>query len=683
MRASLAAYNAESVDIVRAFNLLLNVGSQRDELEQCDTIFDLAKLAGEEPEGLQAYSQASVRDAVYILLNASPPGVPPLDADLLVRHALGRLYQEAHFELERQSIIQMSLFGGRMPIASTRGEQQRDARFTPTELARTLVEQALSLKMEREELVVLDPACGCGVFLLEVLRELEARQYPKKIRLVGFDASPVSEVMARFCITRAVADSRRSGLRVDFELKRCDALATNWGRPDLILMNPPFASVNEMSEEERSAARAILGPAGYGKLDKSMAFMFKAADSLAIGGQMASVLPSTLFDSANGEPWRKAMMERVTIRLLGRFHGYGYFQGALVEPGFMVAASNRNGATPKANLTVLIANEGAEDAALRALRKGRKQIASPEHGVHLSFDYSADSVAPTGWMPRTFAHERILAALSNTPRVERLFDVQQGAHSGANDVFVITSDELNLLPRSEQKYFRPAAGTKTIRDGRLLKTQYVFFPYNESGLQLRTIDELTSSVPTYYALRLEPNKERLAKRASLVERGETKWWVLNRERKWQHERHPTLMSGYFGGRGGFAYDTTGEFVCVHGYAWFPLIKEYSPPEADPVDFHETDLPWAYVAILNSHPFEVLLSCFCSRVQGGQYNLSKHFVNNVPLPDLCREDVPADMVAELAKLGRIFSEGAPVNDEQLSQLIARAYGVQLNEWNLNE
>jgi hypothetical protein len=681
LRASLAAYNADNVQIVHAFNLLIGASAHRSELEVCRDMNDLMAVASGGERLLQQYGTANVEHAVFILLNSAPPGVPPLDPDLLIRHAAGRFYQEAHFELERQAIAQYSLFGGRIPVDPTRGRQQRDARFTPTELARALVEHSLLGVPTRDELVVLDPACGCGVFLLEALRELEAKGCQKKIKLMGFDKSPVSEVMARFCLERAVAESRESGMTVEYELRCCDALTADWGQPDVILMNPPFASVNEMSPDERAVARDILGKAGHGKFDKSMAFMFKAAASLRPGGQMASVLPSTLFDSANGESWRSAMLEKVKVRLLGRFHGYGYFQGALVEPGFVVASEGQG--QDERGLTVLVANEGTEDAALRSLRKGRKQFGSLDPGVHISFDYSTGAVTAAQWMPRTFAHEDLLAALSETPIVEQLFDVQQGAHSGANDIFIISLEELGTLPPSEQRYFRPAAGTKTIRDGRLLKTQYIFFPYNETGLQLRTLEEVVAHVPQFYAARLEHNRDRLLNRPSLVERRATEWWILNRERNWQRGKFPKLLTGYFGGIGGFAYDGTGEFVCVHGYAWLPLTKELSRVDDDPIDFHETDIPWAYCALLNSHPFQILLSCYCSRVQGGQFNLSKHFVNRVPLPDLFREEIPSDLVADLAVFGKTIAEGIPVDDNRLSHTVARAYGVGLSVWALEE
>ena len=252
LRAVLASYNATGADIIRGFNLLIEAADLRAELDSCDSLADVAALVQSDID-LRNFGNASVQDAIYILLNATPPGVPVLDADLLIRHASGRLYQEAHFELERQSVMQMSIFGGLAPSKTAHGQMQRDARFTPTPLARALAEQCLEGLAAEGELVILDPACGCGVFLVEALRELEAKRVRRPIRLVGFDTSEVSEAIATFCLRKAVKDARDGGMTVEFEIRRCDALQTEWGTPDVILMNPPFASVNDMTPRERES----------------------------------------------------------------------------------------------------------------------------------------------------------------------------------------------------------------------------------------------------------------------------------------------------------------------------------------------------------------------------------------------------------------------------------------------
>ena len=94
-----------------------------------------------------------------------------LDPYLLLRHASGTLFQEAHIELERPATARQ---GKLFPViyanmAPPAGQARRDARYTPANLARLLAESALKrfreLNPGTRSVEILDPACGSGVFL--------------------------------------------------------------------------------------------------------------------------------------------------------------------------------------------------------------------------------------------------------------------------------------------------------------------------------------------------------------------------------------------------------------------------------------------------------------------------------------------------------------------------------------
>ena len=74
-------------------------------------------------------------------LSPEPVSQCRLDPGLLLRHASGQLYQEAHLRLEREA-RQMSL-PGLASDATTPGLLTKDVRFTPPSLARALAQQAL------------------------------------------------------------------------------------------------------------------------------------------------------------------------------------------------------------------------------------------------------------------------------------------------------------------------------------------------------------------------------------------------------------------------------------------------------------------------------------------------------------------------------------------------------------
>lgn len=89
------------------------------------------------------------------------------------------------------------------------------------------------------------------------------------------------------------------------------------------------------------------------------------------------------------------------------------------------------------------------------------------------------------------------------------------------------------------------------------------------------------------------------------------------------------------------------------------------------------MPWAYIALLNSVAFECLLSHFCTRVGGGQYELYRKFTEQIPVPDLTRVD--ATVVKKMARAGRLLSRGKEISLSALDEMVCGVYGLAIDEF----
>jgi adenine-specific DNA-methyltransferase len=699
----------DAVVSLQLFNLCLTVaeGVERQkttatDVSACVTFRDLRELARNSDltrELLAAHAddlpEYALNQNLGVLLDyflsPEPQQQYQLNPSLLLRHASGQLYQEAHLVLEREET--QTLIPG--VLAAARGKlNRRDVRFTPPTLARSLVEQALSLDGvltdAGESLHIIDPACGSGVFLVEALRELMSRKFEGAVQLDGIDISAISTSAATFCLHHAKREAEDAGMTVSMNIRTTDALAADWGKPDVILMNPPFMRWEAMTPAEQEQVREILGESSKGRTDKAMAFVTRAVHSARDGGVVASVLSAPMLESSFGQQWRSAVTARATLRFVGRFSGFGYFRASLVEPAFILL--ERVDAVPAdevaPSVTVLLAEGASEDEALRALRLYRKNAAMPiiEEGSGFEiFETSAAAFTAASWMPRKKADQELIerATALGMPRVDELFDVKQGTKTGADKVFILSRIEYERLPRAERRFFRPVASSSTITDGRLIKDRWVFFPYGATGLLIESEDELKKQLPSYFEQYLAPSRDTLQNRAEIP----NLWWKLTREREWQHQPSPKIISATWGDKGSFAYDSEGEFVAVQGRVWLWRSEEESErnvteedtpdvSDDDPPNFHETELPWAYLALLNSGMFERLLAAVCPRVQGGQFDLSRQFVGQVRIPDLSDETrAPADIVVQLARAGRAMHDGKDPEIERVDELVARMYGVR--------
>lgn len=408
-----------------------------------------------------------------------------------------------------------------------------------------------------------------------------------------------------------------------------------------------------MHADDRNMVREVLGKLFKGHADKAMAFIWKAANSTAMGGTFASVLPSPLLESNAGERWRKAVMELANMVLVGRFRGYSFFQNAMVEPAFVVMQRKISEDDLPRPVHVLLSDEGAEDESLRAIRRNRPDGEHADDDSFSVFTAPPSIITSVSWMPRSKKMMELIRRLkdSEIATVGELFSIDQGVLTGLNSAFILSKAEFLGLPEDEREYFMPAIGSSTIRGGQILEEEYVFYPYlkpedNDPNPKTRitTVDELRKMVPNYFDGWLQPFEDRLLKREGF---GQNNWWLLTRERRWP--KVPKIVTAYFGETGSFSFDVEGRFVVVQGYIWrWNSAQDNGDEEAEEIDFNRSGLPWAYVAMLNSSVFETMLSQYCPRVQGGQFNLSDRFVSNAFLPDLTDESrVVPDDVKELS------------------------------------
>jgi adenine-specific DNA-methyltransferase len=257
------------------------------------------------------------------------------------------------------------------------------------------------------------------------------------------------------------------------------------------------------------------------------------------------------------------------------------------------------------------------------------------------------------------------------PYVRDIFDLRQGVLTGLNEVFILSADQLALLPTDERRYFRPALFRDAIADGVIRERFFVFFPYNENGPIFPNTATLIDKVPRYFADFLAPHETTLRKRSGVGEQ----WWLLSRYYKWVSRPGPRILTKYFGASGDFVVDEHSRFIPVQGYAWFLKAHRRSrPPDKQE---HEIYVLRAYYTLLNSPTFSRLLKVFSEPVAGGQSNLSVRFINTIPLADLAALE-NSTLLGDLAALAAAQDVASTQWLALADQLADRAWGSELGE-----
>jgi adenine-specific DNA-methyltransferase len=578
---------------------------------------------------------------------------------LMLRHASGRLFQEAHYAAVLTSTQQLLLDGfAPDPAEIQPGSNAIGLHFTPSPLARTLVEEVLQ-ELPRPlpvELHVFDPACGSGEFLREFMRQLVLLDFAGTLRVTGFDISSGAAAMSRFALA---LEKQSVSFQTHIRIVETDALVGDVPWPtdvSAVLMNPPFQSWRDMSPALQSRTRDLLGPECAGaRPDLAFAFLRSAVAALGEDGSVGAILPASFLDGTSASALRGELKELIHPRLLARLGSQGIFHDATVDPCLLVAT---RGGTERSPIAFWSDHRpSSTSAALRALRRTRGvpsdgAVIETQDGFSIYRNPELGHTAGS-WAPRPYEQWRLLQKVREGAhkRVSDMFDVRQGVITGLNKVFLQRSASVKALPPDEARFFRPAVLNESFVAGRLRDVAYVFYPYGSASIASE--DELRDVVPTFYETILAPNRDALLARKRITP---NTWWLLSEHRAWQEESRPKLVTAYFGDAGSFAWDELGDRVIVQGYAWLPKKP----------DMWSRRVWLAYLALTNSQVMSSLLAASSNNVGGGQWNMSKRFVSSIPLVKLYGRGAARTLVDELAVLGEQIYQGTFRWDDAESQ-----------------
>lgn len=598
---------------------------------------------------------------------------------LAIRHAGGLLFQEAHFELLRAS-SSVDLFGV-VGTAEARKATRGGAHFTPPALARILVEQVLKEISDvdsRPTLTICDPACGSGAFLHEVLRALRRKSFSGRVTIVGQDISSAAIAMARFAIGASLADwSPLGGYQLTLDVG--DSLGEK-GIPaaDVIVMNPPFVGFGDQTSEQREQLRRTVGTGGAARGDLSMAFVLRSLAALKPGGVLGTIFPASLLSLGAAASWRGELASSGDIRFLGSIGDFGLFAHALVQ----VACAVVKKAPPRdsGELTALVTGNDAQATgeAFRWLRRMDHEASAPSR---IDSDWRVFHVPTRGLKDRAtwrFASPRVEHALNalqgpHLSTIGGLFEVKQGVQTGLNAALLLTREEWKKLPSRERRYFRLATMSDSIKNGKVESPYFLFFPHERTGPLFKNEAAMRTAVPSYYKAFLEPNRARLANRASIVRAKRSDWWGLMHAREWSFETQPKIISKFFASQGGFAGDYEAAYLPVMGHAWF---ARESLAENTGIGLSLEDILAAYIALFNSVLFLKLVESFSPHVSGGQFDLSLRYVANIPTPNLSGLSLSIEggrLVHELSALGHAINLGDRGWLSRNADVVSRLYG----------
>ena len=193
--------------------------------------------------------------------------------------------------------------------------------YTPMQLARYIVELTLKRYDKWEHHIkLLDPSCGCGIFLIAAIDVIHERFGTPVRRIIednlyGFDILNENVRRCRSLLKVACLKNGEPAEGLQDNIITVDALRADWRSVsevrgfDIIIGNPPYISAKNNDESTMSYLHSHYTSSG-GMCNICEAFVEKAVLSLSDKGQCCFVLPNTILSSRNSAGIRKLIADR-------------------------------------------------------------------------------------------------------------------------------------------------------------------------------------------------------------------------------------------------------------------------------------------------------------------------------------------------------------------------------------
>ncbi len=581
--------------------------------------------------------------------------------DYILRHGSGPLFETAH----REALYFDSPFNLFGEISSNLGYASQPkytgVHYTPRYLVRSIVENAIKgLDLSKPSLTILDPACGSGAFLQEVLKQLREKGYNGHLVLKGYDISLMATQTANFLLKYENRELWNKTIQLDVHQQ--DSLDVDWGHNDLILMNPPFIS-NELIKDENTKEKVnqVLADIQLKKRpNMAAAFFYKAMQSLDNNGVLGAVLPSSIFNQEQYMSLREIAYQTMKIETVAQLGNY-VFSDALTEISFVLA--KKGGTTDTPPMSIWCSNR--EQSAFDAMKGWRKmQYEKATQKIADNYNIYAPSHFPLvrdSWKVLSQEDEEFFQKISlrlkngSVKTIANIFEVHQGIIKGNKNLFEIDQVDYDKLPKKEKKVFRPLVSSQTIEQGRVKRGRYIWYPYTTSGALFHTEEDLKLYEWSYNWLRI--HKESL-----LTRKGVTNWWDLTRPRVELFANHNRLLcSKRSGGAHSFAIAPENSVVEEGNVFVFKNDNNYWEEDK-----------YFYLAFFSSSFFQHLLSIYARPLKSG-YDMGQVQIKDIPIIDTANPGIrESKEYRELIRLGREYNEGYTAWRDKFDQNVLALY-----------
>ena len=352
------------------------------------------------------------------------------------------------------------------------------------------------------QLRLLEPSCGEGVFLKEVVKRLLASakqhrvpmvQLGNAIRAYDIDAASVvrtraviSNLLVESGVDRASADSLIAEWihRADFLLARIS------GSFDVVVGNPPYVRIEQLDPQLQTIYRDRFETI-FDRADLYVAFIERSLELLSPTGLLSFICADRWTMNRYGAPLRSLIAREYGVRVYIDLHQASPFESDVIAyPSIFVFER----AKPEHVVFAKLREGSPDECSALAASVDEESLVSSHTGVHL-FRYERWFESDDPWVlgsPKQLAVLRELEDRFATLEADGKTRVGIGVATGADDVFIVPEESAHEV---EPDRLVPLVMRSDIQEGRIdWAGRYVIntFGPNGGGVDLNAYPQLAA-----------------------------------------------------------------------------------------------------------------------------------------------------------------------------------------------
>lgn len=495
--------------------------------------------------------------------------------------------------------------------------------FTPQYIAEYIAANLFeNLPEYNENLSIIDPGCGCGIFLITAAEMISSRfnigiDTVINNNIYGID---IDKDNARRCVLVLRLLCAKHGcdyLAVNPNVLCRDSLKCNWAKEfelqsfDYIIGNPPYVNPHDMNKETVKYLKETFSTTRNGVFNIFYAFIEYAMSFLGMHGLLGYIIPNNFLTIKSALELREYLQ---AFRLPKRILDFG--DNMVFKP------------VRTYNCIIILSKQNGEDFEYCTMEKTediKKELET------LSYDkMSYDSLDKNGWKLVDQVTFRNLRKIES-----QMISIKEFIRTG----IATLRDGVYLVERDSEGYFKQIGSQKVYIEPGLVKPIYkipdlkqhdniddakrfIIFPYVKGKTGYTLIDEsvFQSEFPlTYSCLSLQ--REELDSRDK--GKGNPQGWYAYGRTQGLNKYGKKLLFPTFANKPKFIYVDNEDALFCNGYAVFEN------------DRYSLDV---LQRILNSRLMDYYVSNTSYSIEGGYYCYQKKYVERFSLPWFSEQDI---------------------------------------------